>query len=222
MELSSLDPIWVSLCTGFLHDQLGDGTILLFDAPIALTRGSGLMPIIASTPAPNEVHPTTVPDRQATPSTTVAKPANSPTDPVDPPARTTDPVRDSPKAGDLARPASPPGDPITTPTNSNDPPAKPKTPQPNVPTLSAAPEDPTAPSDNAGDRATLANKGDPSSSRNVLPAGDSGDARNGKDNLLANKIDGTQRASADPKAPAQLPSQQEDGSQSLNPGLGRC
>ena len=101
-----------------------------------------------------------MPDKQATPSTTVPKPANSTTDSAD-----------------------------------------------------------------LGDPATLASKGDPSSSRDVLPAGDSGDARNGdarngKDNPPASEIDGTQRASADPKAPARLVSQQEDGSQSLSPGLG--
>ena len=92
MESFTLDQTWASLCTGFIQDRLEGSTILLFDPPIALTPGLGLVPIVtpAPVPAPNNAHPTTVPEKQTASSTTAAKTANSPTGLADPPTRTAD------------------------------------------------------------------------------------------------------------------------------------
>ena len=193
-EAFNLNPTWSSLCTGLLTDPMNIHTLALFDPPIALTPGSGLVPAsvtaVASPtplPAPNHADPTTVPDKQAAPSTAAAEPADSPTDPADPPARTGDPGRDgpSPSVGmaDPARPASPPGDPLATPTNKNDPP-----------------------------------------SGLGVPANGFEDPSNGQDDPLANpqlsKSDATQTAPADSKALTQPTPHQLDGSQLLTQGLG--
>ena len=128
MEAFSLDPTWALLCTGILTDRFDLSTFALFDPPIALTRGSGLVPglsvpVIASTsvPAPNHADPTTLSDIRVAPSTRAAKPASSPVDPTGPAARTGEPLGDSPSpslaiaSGDPTRPESPPGDSQTAP-----------------------------------------------------------------------------------------------------------
>lgn len=194
MEAFSLDPAWQLLCTGLLTDPMNINSLALFDPPIALTPGPGLVPapvipVAAPTPlpAPNHADTTTVPGKQAAPSAAAAEPANSPTDPADPPARTGDPGRDGPSPSvakaDPARPGSPPGDPAATPTNKSYPPSTPE-----------------------------------------APAGGSEDPSNGQDDLSAKskglKPDATQTVPADLKRPASPAPQQVDGSQPLTQGLG--
>lgn len=141
MEAFSLDPIWALLCTGVLTEQTGGNTFALYDPPIALTRGSGLVPApevpvvaLTSVPAPNQADPTTVLDKQGVHSTEAARPASSPVGPADPPARTGNPIEDSPSpslaiaSADPARPGSPPSDTAASPTNKGDLPADPKVP----------------------------------------------------------------------------------------------
>ena len=142
MQAFSLDPTWAVVCTGILTDPSALSTFALFDPPIALTPGLGLVPqpaasVIAPTslPAPNVAGPTTVQEKSVVPSLSVAKPASSPADPAGPPARTGDPVGDRPSSlldssGGQARPAySYEGSP-TSPTNKADAPAESNTPQP--------------------------------------------------------------------------------------------
>lgn len=130
MAAFSLDPTWALLCTGMLTDEFALSTFALFDPPVALTRGSGLVPaplvpvvVPTSLPAPNHADPTTLPDVQVAPSTGAAKPASSPVNPAVPPARTGDPLGDSPSpslaiaSADPTRPGSPAGDPQTAPAD---------------------------------------------------------------------------------------------------------
>ena len=137
-----LDPTWASICTGILTDQFKLTTFALFDPPIALTPGLGLIPQPAasvitptSLPAPNVAGPVTVQEKSVVLSISVAKPASSPADPAGPPARTGDPVGDRPSSlldssGGQARPAySHEGSPAS-PTNKADAPAESNTPQP--------------------------------------------------------------------------------------------
>ena len=123
MEAFSLDPTWALQCTGMLTDEFWLNTFALFDPPVALTRGSALVPapivpVIAPTsvPAPNHADPTTLPDIQVAPATGAAKPASSPVDPAGPPAKTGDSLENSPgpslaiASADPGRPESPSGD----------------------------------------------------------------------------------------------------------------
>ena len=139
VQVFSLDPTWASICTGILTDHFGLLTFALFDPPIALIPGSGLVPqpmvsIVAPTslPAPNQADPTTVQDKPVAPSFAVAKPASSHTDPAGPPARTRDPLGNSPSSllassGDPARPASLHDGNLASPTNKDDAPAESRT-----------------------------------------------------------------------------------------------
>lgn len=208
MELFSLDQTWASLCTGFIQDRLEVAGILLFDPPIALTRGLGLVPFVTPTsvPAPNNAHPTTVPEKQTAPSTTAAKPANSPTGSADPPARTADAGRDP----IVPAPSATAVKSANSPTGSADPPSR---------TVDAG-WDPIAPSSDAGDLATPANQADPSSPDNVNPASDSVDPQSGRDNSVTRKPDGTQTTSIDPKESSWSAPKQGESLQSPTPGLG--
>ncbi len=191
MEAFSLDSMWALICTGILTEQTGNNIFALYDPPIVLTRGSGLVPppvvpVVTPTSAPanNRADPTTVADEQDGHSTVAAKPASSPVDPADPPAKTGDPGQDGPSPSvakaDPVRPGSPPGDPVATPTSKSDPPSTPEVPA----------EDPSD-----GQDSPLANP-------------------------KASKPDATQIAPADPKAPVEPAPQQADGSQPLTQGLG--
>ena len=217
MELFSLDPTWASLCTGFIEDPLDGLSILLFDPPIALTLGAGLVPFITSTslPAPNNAHPTTVPEKQTASSTPVAKPANSPTGLVDPPVRTADPP---------ARTADPPTKTVDPPLRTIDPPTK--TVDPPLRTIDPpsrtadAGRDPMGPPSKAGNPATLANQGDPPPPGNVNPASDPVDPPSGQDNPVPRKSDITQTASTDLNAPSWSTPRHGDGLRSPTPELG--
>lgn len=161
IEAFALDPTWALLCTGIFTEQTGDDTFALYDPPIALTRGSGLVPApvvpavaLTSVPASNQADPTTVPDKQGVHSTGTAKPAFSPVGPADPPARTGNPMGDSPSpslavaSADPARPGSPLSDPAASPTNQGDSLADPKVSQPAASAVSVVgaeypPADPT-------------------------------------------------------------------------------
>ena len=175
VQAFTLDPTWASICSGILTDQFELTTFALFDPPIALTPGLGLVPqpaasVIAPTslPAPNVADPTTVQEKSVAPSISVAKPASSPADPAGPPARTAEPVENSASSllassGDPARPASLHEEPLASPTdNKNDASVGSRTPQPGASVVSAggindppaslratssevAPEDPKAP-----------------------------------------------------------------------------
>ena len=203
MELFSLDPIWASLCTGFVEDRLDGPSILLFDPPIALTLGAGLVSFITPTslPAPNNAHPTTVPEKKTASSTPAAKPANSPTGSVDPPVRTADPP---------ARTADPPTKTVDPPLRTIDPPSR----------TADAGRDPMAPPSKAGDPATLANQGDPPPPGNVNPASDPVDPPSGQDSPVARKSDITQTASTDLNAPSWSTLRHGDGLRSPTPELG--
>ena len=135
VQVFSLNSIWASRCTGILTDQFELSTFALFDPPIALTPGLGLVrepvpPVIVPThlPAPNVADPTTLQDKTLAPSTSVARPASSPADPAGPPARTGDPVGNSPSSllassGGQARPAAPHEGSPASPTNKGGAPA---------------------------------------------------------------------------------------------------
>ena len=148
MEAFSLDPIWALLCTGIMTAQLGANTFALYDPPIALTRASGLVPVVTPTsmPAHNEATPTTVPNQQGSQSTEAAKPASLPVDPADPPARTGYPIGDSPSpslavaSADPARSGAPPGNSAASPTYKGNLPADPSYSDPQT-----TPTDPKAP-----------------------------------------------------------------------------
>ena len=236
MEAFSLDPAWVSMCTGMLTDLLRLESFDLYDPPIALTRSSGLLPspvvpLIPSTTIPrlSPADPTTVPERHVPYSTVAAKPANSAVDPADPPARTGDPGRDSSSpslavaSAAPARPASPSGDSVATPTNKSDPPAQPQLPEHIIPAVSAASKYPPAPSFDVDDPASPASNGDPPptpkalASSSINPINGLGDL---SVNLKVSKPDSTQTAPADAKPPAQPAPQKVDSSQPLTQGLG--
>ena len=203
MELLSLDPTWASLCTGFIEDRLDGPSILLFDPPIALTLGAGLVPFITPTslPAPNNAHPTTVPEKQTASSTPAAKPANSPTGSVDPPVRTADPP---------ARTADPPTKTVDPPLRTIDPPSR----------TADAGRDPMAPPSKAGDPATLANQGDLPPPGNVNPASDPVDPPSGQGSPVARKSDITQTTSTDLNAPSWSTPRHGDGLRLPTPELG--
>ena len=142
IQIFSLNPTWASICTAILTDQLALVTFALFDPPIALTPGLGLVPqpvpsVVAPTslPASNVADATTVQDTAAASSIAVAKPASSPADPAGSPARTGDPVGNSPSSllpssGGQARPASPHEGSLASPTNTGDALAESRAPQP--------------------------------------------------------------------------------------------
>ena len=149
-EAFSLDPTWASVCTALLSDWLGLESFALFDPPIALTRGSGLVPapvvpVVAptSTPALNLADSTTVPDKQGTRPTEAAKAAPSPVDPAQFPTRTKDRVELSSTPSlaiapsDKAEPESSPFVPVPAPTKEGDPPIESEVPQPVTPASSA-------------------------------------------------------------------------------------
>lgn len=151
IEAFSLDPMWALLCTGILTEQAGDDTFALYDLPIALTRGSGLVPppvvpVVAPTtlPLPNQADPITVLDKQGTHSTERASPAYLPTCPADHPARTGTPVGDIPSPSptgalvDPARPGSPAAGAAASPSDNGAIPADPQT-APADPKVSAQP-----------------------------------------------------------------------------------
>ena len=141
IQAFTLDPTWASICTGILTDPFELTTFALFDPPIVLTPGLGLVPqpvasVVAPTslPALNVADPTTLQDKTLAPSTSVAKPASSPANPAGSPARTGDPVGNSPSSllassGGQASPASPHEGSPASPTNKGDSPAGSKTPQ---------------------------------------------------------------------------------------------
>ena len=166
-EVFSLDPTWALLCTGMMTDPMNIPSLALFDPPIALTPGLGLVapPVVSSfgptsVPASNFAYPTTV--KEGTYKTEAAKPASSPGDLADPPARTGAPglgnfdpslaiVSNSP-----AESEAPPGEPVATPTDKNDPPIESNVPLPVAPAVSAvgakdSPADPIVPSSDAAD-----------------------------------------------------------------------
>ena len=141
-EAFSLDPTWASLCTTALSDWLNLESFALFDPPIALTRGSGLVPAPVvpvvtptSTPALNQADSTTVPDKLGTRPTEAAKPAPSPADPAQFPTRTKDRVElsSSPSLAivpsDTTKPESPTLVPVPAPTKEGDPPLESEGPQ---------------------------------------------------------------------------------------------
>ena len=207
VEVFSLDPTWALHCTGMLSDPFIMSSFVLFDPPVALTRGSGLVPA----PAPNKADPTTVPDKQAAPSTAAAKPANPPVVPADPPARTEDPGRESPRpslaiaSGDPARPASPPGEPVATPTNKIDPPLETRV------TRVIGSENPSSSQDDPWADPKVSNSVAPAVSgiENEYPPADPTNSTPG----------GPQTAPASLQAPAQ-PAPQQDDSQSQAQRLG--
>ena len=231
MELFSLDQTWVSICTGFIQDRLEGPTFLLFDPPIALTRGSGLVPLATTTPVPavNSAHLTTVPEKSTAPSTTAAKPANSPTGLADPPARTAeagrDPTAPSSNAGDPAtlaiqsHPSStnyilPDGGSINPPSGQdNSVSRKADSTQTTLAVLKA-------PSWSAPQQGDPANQGDLSSPESIVPAGGSVAPPSGQDYSVARESDGTQITYADPKSPSWSAAKQGGGLQSPTPGLG--
>lgn len=150
MEVFSLDPTWALFCTGILTAQLGGNTFALYDPPIALTRGSGLIPAPVvpvvpptSAPAPNHADSTTVPDNQGTRTTEAAKPASSPVDPAEFPARTETSMGQSPSLSvaiappDPAEPKSLPVILVPTPTKESGLPVETEVPQPVAPANSA-------------------------------------------------------------------------------------
>lgn len=150
MEAFSLDSTWASICTGILTDWFGLSSFAIFDPPIALTRGSGLVPapVVSvvtptSAPAPNHAGSTTIPDNQGTRATEAAKPASSPVDPAEFPTRTENPMGQSPNPSvavpppDPARPESLPVISVPTPTKENDLPVESEVPQPVAPANSA-------------------------------------------------------------------------------------
>ena len=174
VQVFSLDSTWASICTGILTDQFELLTFALFDPPIALIPGPGLVPqpvapVVAPTslPAPNDADPTTVQDKPHGPSFTIAKPASSPADPAGSPVRTGDPVGKSPSSllassGNPATPASLHEGPLASSTDKKDAAVESRTPQPVASVFSAggindppaglgvissevAPEDPKAP-----------------------------------------------------------------------------
>ena len=131
MEAFYLDPTWESLCTSVNDDVWALTTFAIFDPPVALTPGSVLVPapvvsVVAPTsvPATNRADSTTVPEKQGAHSTEAARPASSPVDPADPPARTGDPGQDGPSPS-VAK-ADPLSDPEATPANNSDPPSTPE------------------------------------------------------------------------------------------------
>ena len=149
-EAFSLDPTWASICTAMLSDWMGLDSFALFDPPIALTRGSGLVsaplvPVVAptSTPALNLADSTTVTDKQGTRPTEAAKPAPSPVDPAQFPTRTKDRVEfsSSPSLAiapsDMTKPESPAFVPVPAPTKESDPTFKSEVPQPVTPANAA-------------------------------------------------------------------------------------
>ena len=149
-EAFSIDPTWASICTAVLSDWLGLESFALFDPPIALTRGSGLVPapvvpVVAptSTPALNLADSTTVTDKQGTHPTEAAKPAPSPVDPAQFPTRTKDRVELSSSPllsiapSDTTKPESPPFEPIPAPAKETDPALKSEVPQPVTPANAA-------------------------------------------------------------------------------------
>lgn len=204
MEVFSLDPTWALLCTGVMTDPMNIPSLALFDPPIALTPGSGLVapPVVpvlgpTSVPASNYADPTTVPNKEGTPPTEAAKPASSPGDPADPPARTGAPGLGnlSPSLAiastDPAKSEAPPGDPVPSPTSKNDPPVKPNVPLPVIPAVSAvSAKDPPA--------------------NPIVPSSDAADAQYGD----------PQNAPADSKAPAQPTPPQGTDAQQQTQGLG--
>ena len=149
-EAFSVDPTWASVCTGVLSDWLELGTFALFDPPIALTRGSGLVfapavPVVAptSTPALNLADSTTITDKQGTHPTEAAKPAHSPVDPAQFPTRTKDRVELSSSSllaifpSDTTKPESPHFVPVPAPAKDTDQALKSKVPQPVTPANAA-------------------------------------------------------------------------------------
>ena len=149
-EAFSLDPTWASICTAVLSDWMELESFALFDPPIALTRGSGLVPapmvpVVAptSTPTLNLAASTTVTDKQNTRPTEAAKPAPSPVDPAQFPTRTKDRVElsSSPSLAiapsDTMKPESPPFVSVPTPTKESDPPLESEVPQPVTPANAA-------------------------------------------------------------------------------------
>lgn len=149
-EAFSLDPTWASICTAVLSDWSGLESFALFDPPIALTRGSGLVPapvvpVVAptSTPALNLADSTTVTDKQGTRPTEAVKPAPSPVDPAQLPTRTKDWVELSLSPSlviapsDATKPESPHFVPVPAPTEESDPSLESEVPQPVTPANAA-------------------------------------------------------------------------------------
>lgn len=159
MEMFSLDPTWVSECTGFWSDFFTLTTFALFDPPIALTPEALLVPTSPAgpkpTPAPTPASPTKTPE-QTIPSTEAAKPGSLPNDPAAAPTKPGDPGRESPTSLPVipsAGSASLPDDPAAadSPNNESDPPSDPPSDPKAVSPAGNPPTNPTAPSSDASD-----------------------------------------------------------------------
>ena len=118
MQVFTLDPSWSAACTGLLTDAFAGLTFEIFDPPMALTPGVGLVPApnqnSATTPHPSDAGPTTTSDPQVPRPTETANPASSP---VLAPALPTN--SESPAENSVGVPLSPS---LPEPTKSLDPP----------------------------------------------------------------------------------------------------
>ena len=149
-EAFSLNPTWASFCTGVVDKFSDFKSFALFDPPIALAPGLGLvpapaMPVVAPTlaPASNYADSTTVADGPVARSTEAAKPASSPINTAAFPARTDHTARVISSSSlaiappDPAKAGTPPFVPVPASTKKNDPPVAPKAPRPIPPASSA-------------------------------------------------------------------------------------
>ena len=200
MSVFSLDPTWALACTAMCTDIAGETTLVVVDAPIALTPAAKLLP--TSIVPPTLAKPTTVAE-PALPSTKPAKPAALPIDPVAP-ARTQDPAKDRPTPPPVIASASP----ASLPENfvgSSDGEKNPLS-DPGAPLVSAV-------------------AGNPSSDQPSDPEAGAGDLRAGFIASLSSANDSpsddSRQPTTDPKEPvALLPNQGGNSPQTHTQGLG--